>query len=101
MKDCQRQSKKQNNNNNKMVAGLDFLKKKSFHPKNFNNQAKVWETEQRVAEEARKTAELQKQLAEERRKAEMQAMGDALSGKKRIINNNNNNQSQTFSRILI
>jgi len=62
----------------KMVQGLAFLSKKSWHVKNMNNQEKVWMAEQRKAHEESKTKELARQIQQERERDEI----DAISGKK-------------------
>lgn len=61
-----------------MVQGLGFLSKKSWHTKNLDNQERVWMAEQRRDAEKRKTAELAKQIKEEREREEL----DRISGKK-------------------
>jgi CBF1 interacting corepressor len=49
-----------------MVQGIKFLSKKGFNPQNLSNQKRVWEVEQRAAEERKKTIDRQRQLERER-----------------------------------
>ena len=57
-----------------MVQGLAFLSKKSWHTKNMANQEKVWLAEERKRAEDLKTAELAKQIQQEREEAELEEM---------------------------
>jgi hypothetical protein len=60
-----------------MVAGLKFLSKKSFNPKNAGNQKTVWERQQERAEGDKKARERERQLQRERDDEELQrARGD-------------------------
>jgi CBF1 interacting corepressor len=56
-----------------MVAGLKFLSKKGFNPQNFSNQQRVWEAEQRVANESRLAQERAQQLQRERDDEELRS----------------------------
>lgn len=61
-----------------MVAGLKFLSKKSFHPKNANNQKSVWERQQERDTEEKRIRERERQLQRERDDEELaKARGDA------------------------
>jgi len=50
----------------KMVQGLGFLSKKSWHTKNKANQEKVWIAEQKKEQETAKAKELAREIQEER-----------------------------------
>jgi hypothetical protein len=60
-----------------MVQGLAFLSKKSWHTKNLANQEKVWIAQQRLEQEVQKTAELSRQIQQEREQDEL----DKIAGK--------------------
>ena len=51
-------------------GGLGFLNKKSWHTGGMRQQEEVWKKEQEFAKEQRKTAEIQKQIQEERKREE-------------------------------
>ena len=55
----------------RMVQGLGFLSKKSWHTKNLNNQEKVWIAEQQQEQERVRTTELAKQIQIEREQNEI------------------------------
>jgi hypothetical protein len=80
-----------------MVQGLAFLSKKSWHTKNLNNQEKVWIAEERTKEEARRAAELAKEIQQERQEEELAkiAGGQALTKLDRGIDWMYNGQSKT------
>lgn len=63
-----------------MVQGLAFLSKKSWHTKNISNQEKVWIAEEREKDEKAKTAELAKQIQQEREDEEL----NQIAGKKKL-----------------
>lgn len=54
----------------KKSGPLAFLNKKTWHPANIKNVEEVWKREQKAEAEKRKVEELQKQLAEERKRDE-------------------------------
>ena len=58
---------------------LSFLAKKSWHTTNLKNVERVWIAEQKAEEEAKKLAELQKQILEERQIKELREL-QAKSG---------------------
>ena len=58
---------------------LKFLAKKSWHTTNLDNVEKVWIQEQKAKDEARRMAELQKQISEERQIQELRQL-QAASG---------------------
>lgn len=55
----------------KMVQGLAFLSKKSWHTKNKVNQEKVWIAEQQKEQETAKASELAKEIQQERENEEL------------------------------
>lgn len=57
--------------------------KKSWHVGLHSNQARVWEKEKEALEERKRTAELQKELAQERAVQELQRLQEEAGGKKR------------------
>ena len=57
--------------------------KKSWHVGLHSNQAKVWEKEKEALEERKRTAELQKELAQERAVQELQRLQEQAGGKRR------------------
>jgi N-terminal domain of CBF1 interacting co-repressor CIR/Pre-mRNA splicing factor len=63
-----------------MVQGLGFLSKKSWHTKNLANQEKVWIAEEREKDEKAKTAELAKQIQQEREEEEL----SRIAGRKKL-----------------
>lgn len=63
-----------------MVQGLGFLSKKSWHTKNIANQEKVWIAEAREKDEQAKTAELAKQIQQEREDDEL----SKIAGRKQL-----------------
>lgn len=54
-----------------MVAGLAFLSKKSFNPKNLSNQKTVWEARQQQKQEEKRLQERQTQLKREQEDEEL------------------------------
>lgn len=56
------------------MSALQFLNKKSWHTRTIHNNEKVWLKEQEAAKEQQRIEELQKQLAEERKIAEIQRL---------------------------
>ena len=62
----------------KMVQGLGFLSKKSWHTKNKANQEKVWVAEQKKEQELAKASELAREIQQERENDEL----DRIAGKK-------------------
>ena len=56
------------------MSALQFLNKKSWHTSTIKNNEKVWIREQEAAKEAARIAELQKQIAEERRQQDLQRL---------------------------
>lgn len=56
------------------MSALKFLSKKSWHTATIRNNEKVWKKEQEAAKEKERIDELQKQLAEERKLAEVQRL---------------------------
>ncbi|XP_063709694.1 pre-mRNA-splicing factor CWC25 homolog [Culicoides brevitarsis] len=48
------------------MGGGDLNTKKSWHPKNFSNQERVWKAEQKEAAEKKRLAELQREIQDER-----------------------------------
>ena len=54
-----------------MVAGLAFLSKKSFNPKNLSNQKTVWEAREQKKQEEKRIAERETQLKREREDEEL------------------------------
>lgn len=56
------------------MSALQFLNKKSWHTRTIHNNEKVWLKEQEAAKEQKRIDELQKQLAEERKIAEIQRL---------------------------
>jgi len=66
--------------NFKMVQGLAFLSKKSWHTKNKSNQEKVWIAEQKKEQETAKATELAREIQQEREAEEL----NQIAGKKSI-----------------
>ena len=60
---------------------LAFLAKKSFHTTNLDNVERVWIAEQKAENEAKKLAELQKQIDDERKIQELRQL-QVASGQK-------------------
>ena len=57
--------------NKAMVAGLAFLSKKSFNPKNLSNQKTVWEARQQKKQQEKRIQERETQLKREREDEEL------------------------------
>lgn len=68
-----------------MVQGLAFLSKKSWHTKNFSNQEKVWQAEEKKRHEEQKTKELAKQIQQEREEEELDAIAGVTRKRDRTI----------------
>lgn len=62
---------------------LAFLGKKSWHTKNLRNVEKVWIADEKDAAEAKKLADLQRQIIEERQMDELREM-QAASGSRKV-----------------
>ena len=75
-----REDKRTHFNHSKIMPGLSFLSKKSWHTSNLCNQEKVWIAEQKAESEARKCAELREQIKVEREREEFDRLtkGDAV-----------------------
>jgi hypothetical protein len=61
---------------------LAFLGKKSWHTKNLKNVEKVWIADEKDAAEAKKLADLQRQIIEERQMDELRDMQASAGGRK-------------------
>ena len=66
-----------------MVAGLGFLSKKSFNPKNLSNQKAVWEARQRQKEDQQRAKQREKQLRRERDDEELAFAREGKRGSQR------------------
>ncbi|PLW21393.1 hypothetical protein PCANC_03819 [Puccinia coronata f. sp. avenae] len=65
------------------MGGGDLNMKKSWHPLLMKNQERVWKEEKKALEERKKTAQLQKELAEERQLQELQRLQAEQGGGRR------------------
>jgi hypothetical protein len=63
------------------MSGLQFLAKKSWHPKNLKNVQRVARVEKEKRDEDKKMLELRKQIEEEREAMEYRKMQEANGGK--------------------
>ena len=63
------------------MGGGDLNMKKSWHPLLHSNQERVWKREQEILAERKKTADLQKELAQERAVQELQRLQAEAGGK--------------------
>ncbi|ORY78915.1 Pre-mRNA splicing factor-domain-containing protein [Leucosporidium creatinivorum] len=65
------------------MGGGDLNMKKSWHVGLHSNQERVWKKEKEALEERKRTAELQKELAQERAVQELQRLQQEAGGKRR------------------
>jgi CBF1 interacting corepressor len=67
-----------------MVAGLAFLSKKSFNPKNLSNQKAVWEAREQNKQEERRIQERQNQLRREQEEEELARVRHGETGGEKV-----------------
>lgn len=67
-----------------MVAGLAFLSKKSFNPKNLSNQKTVWEAREQKKQEDKRIAERETQLKREREDEELARVRHGETGGEKV-----------------
>lgn len=65
------------------MGGGDLNMKKSWHVGLHSNQERVWKKEKEALDERKRTAELQKELAQERAVQELQRLQQEAGGKRR------------------
>ncbi|KAI7528272.1 hypothetical protein KC331_g15825, partial [Hortaea werneckii] len=66
------------------MGGGDLNLKKSWHPHLMSNQRRVWEEEKKALDERKKTEEVLKERAEERKVLELERLQEQAGGRKRV-----------------